>query len=70
MVIKLAGVILALPIELVGSTLTLSIEMLAGITLVLLLEKPCASGRAGRGYSRSINRSASRCHPYITIESH
>ncbi len=29
-------------------------EVLAGVTLTLQLEKPCASGRAGRGYPRSM----------------
>ncbi len=54
MAIKLAGVILALPIELVEGTLTLSMEVLAGVTLALLLEKPYAGGRADRGYPRSM----------------
>ncbi len=54
MMVRLAGVILALPIELVGGTLALSIEVLAGVTLALLLEKSYAGGRAGRGYPRSM----------------
>ncbi len=70
MAAKLAGVILALPIELVGGTLTLSMVVLAGVTLALLLEKLCTGGRAGRGYPRSVNGSAGRCHPRTTIESH
>ncbi len=70
MTVKLAGVIFTLPIELVGDTLALSMEVLAGVTLALLLEKPCAGGRAGRGYLHSINGSAGRCHPRITIEGH
>ncbi len=70
MVAKLAGVILALPIELVGGTLALSMVVLAGVTLALLLEKPCAGGRAGRGYPRSLNGITGKCHPRTTIESH
>ncbi len=70
MAVKLAGVILALPIELVGGTLALSIEVLVGVTLALLLKKPCAGSRDGKGYPRSINGSAGRCHPRTTIESH
>ncbi len=70
MTVKLIGIILALPIELVGDTFALSMEVLAGVTLALLLEKPCAGGRAGKGYSCSIYGSAGRYHPHTTIESH
>ncbi len=57
-------------VELAGGTLALSMKVLTGVTLALLLEKPCAGGRADRGYPRSINRSAGRCHLRTTIESH
>ncbi len=70
MAVKLAGVILTLQIELVGGTFALSMEVLAGVNLALLLEKPCTGSRAGRGYLRSINRSAGWCHPCTTIEGH
>ncbi len=70
MAIKLVGVILALSIELVGGTLALSIEVLVDVIFALLLKKSCAGGRAGKYHPCSINRSAGRCHPRITIESH
>ncbi len=70
MAVKLADVILTLPIELVRGTLALSIEVLAGVTLALLLEKPCAGSRAGKGYPHSINRSACKCYPSTTNENH
>ncbi len=70
MAVKLVGVILALPIELVEGTLALSMEVLASVTLALLLKKSYAGGRAGRGYPCSINGSVGRCHPCIAIESH
>ncbi len=70
MAVRLVDFILALSIELVSDTLALLIEMLAGVILALLLEKPCAGGRAGRCHPRSINKSAGRCHPRIIIESH
>ncbi len=70
MAAKLAGVILALPIELVEGTLALSIVVLAGVSRAQLLEKQCAGGRAGKGYPRSLNGSAGRCHPRTAIESH
>ncbi len=70
MAVKLVGVILALLIELVGGTLTLSMEVLVGAILALLLKKLCAGSKAGRCHPRSINRSIGRCHPCTTIESH
>ncbi len=70
MAVKLVGIILALLIELVGGTLALSIEVLVGVILELLLKKPCAGGRASRCHLCSINKSPSRCHPRIIIESY
>ncbi len=68
MVVKLIGVILTLLIELAGVILTLSIEILVGVILTLLLKGPYIDDKVGRNHLRSINRSASRCHPYTTIE--
>ena len=70
MAVKLVGVIFALLIELVVIILILLIEILADVIFILLLEKPYINDRASKYYPHSINRSANRCYPCITIENH
>lgn len=60
MAVKLVGVILGLLIELAGVILALSMEIVLGVIFALLFTKPYAGNRAGRCHPYSINGSAKR----------